>query len=140
MQIVHKHSAGGILFRDNEVLVIHWAEPRNSYDFPKGTIEENESAKIACVREVLEETGYAVTTKGLIGRTRYEYDWFDGTHIKKIVDYFLLQDTGIVPVEPHREQHETFENVWLTIDEARKLLTRSHDIEILEKAILAQAA
>jgi len=138
-EIVYKHSAGGLILNDGKVLVIHWAEPRSSYDFPKGTIEEGESIETTCVREVLEETGYHTKIKEFIGTTHYEYDWTDGTHHKKSVEYFLLELTNADEPTPAREEHETFENVWLTYDEALEKLTRDIDKDILQKAITAAA-
>ena len=132
-QTIHKHSAGGLVIRDGAVLLIHWDEPRNSYDFPKGSIEAGESPEVACVREVLEETGFDTKIIRYVGQTHYEYDWIDGTHHDKIVDYFLLEVMS--ESKPQRELHETFENVWMPIHEALKILTRDIDKDILKKAI-----
>jgi 8-oxo-dGTP pyrophosphatase MutT (NUDIX family) len=134
-KIVKKHSAGGLLFEKNKVLLIHWDPPRSSYDFPKGSIELNETPEQACLREVLEETGYSTKIVGFIGQTHYEYDWIDGTHHDKIVDYFLLDITNVSNSVPKRELHETFRNVWLDVDKALELLTRDIDKEILSKAL-----
>jgi 8-oxo-dGTP diphosphatase len=135
-EIVKKHSAGGLLFDDNNVLLIHWDPPRSSYDFPKGTIEPNETPEQACAREVLEETGFNTKIVKFIGQTDYEYDWIDGTHHIKTVDYFLLENTDISESVPKRELHETFQNVWLGADRAMELLTRDVDKEILAKALV----
>jgi 8-oxo-dGTP pyrophosphatase MutT (NUDIX family) len=133
--IVKKHSAGGLLFDKNKVLLIHWDPPRSSYDFPKGSIEPNETPEQACLREVLEETGYNAKIVEYIGQTHYEYDWIDGTHHDKIVDYFLLDITDISNSVPKRELYETFQNVWLDVNRAMELLTRDIDKEILAKAL-----
>jgi len=133
--IVKKHSAGGLLFNNGNVLLIHWDPPRSSYDFPKGTIEPNETPEQACVREVLEETGYDTKIVEFIGQTHYEYDWTDGTHHVKTVDYFLLKNTHLSESAPKREAHETFQNVWVDVDKAMDLLTRDVDKEILFKAL-----
>jgi 8-oxo-dGTP pyrophosphatase MutT (NUDIX family) len=134
-EIVKKHSAGGLLFDKNNVLLIHWDPPRSSYDYPKGTIDPNETPEQACVREVLEETGFNTKIVEFIGQTHYEYDWIDGTHHEKTVDYFLLENTNISELVPKRELHETFQNVWLSVDRAMELLTRDIDKEILTKAL-----
>ncbi len=129
------HSAGGLIIQNNEVLLIHWDAPRSSYDFPKGTIERGESPEQACVREVLEETGFSTEIINYIGQTHYEYDWVNGKHYDKIVDYFLLTLTSKEPVLPRRELFETFDNVWLPIDEALEKLTRDIDKDILRNAL-----
>jgi 8-oxo-dGTP diphosphatase len=135
-EIVKKHSAGGLLFDNNNVLLIHWDPPRSSYDFPKGSIEPSETSEQACEREVLEETGFNTKIVEFIGQTHYEYDWTDGTHHEKTVDYFLLENTTISESAPKRELYETFQNVWLSVDRAMELLTRDIDKEILAKALV----
>ena len=132
---IKKHSAGGLLIVEGKVLLIHWDSPRDSYDFPKGTVEKNESPESACIREVKEETGYGTKIIQYIGRTRYDYDWVDGTHHDKAVDYFLLElDNGSVST-PQREVHETFQNKWVSTSMALKTLTRDIDKAILVKAL-----
>lgn len=135
-RIVKKHSSGGILVKDGKVLLIHWDAPRSTYDLPKGSIDEGESAEDACVREVREETGYQTEIIKYIGQTYYEYDWIDGTYHKKTVDYFLLKTNQNQPYNHAREAHETFENVWVTPEEAIHLISRDVDKEILKKALL----
>lgn len=137
-KVVYLHSAGGILFKGNEVLLIHWEAPRNSYDFPKGGIEPGESIEQASVREVREETGFITRVVDYIGQTHYEYDWKDGNHHDKTVDYFLHEITGEPETAPQRERFETFENIWVTIDEAMRVLTRDIDKELLQKAIVVR--
>ena len=140
MEILYKHSAGGLIFKDDKVLLIHWAEPRSSYDIPKGTIEKGETPEQACIREVQEETGYKTKIITPIGQTHYEYDWTDGTHHKKTVDYYLLELDGDQPdAAPHPEEYEHFENLWLDPKEALQMLTRDIDKEILQKALALRA-
>ena len=139
-ETVYHHSSGGLIINEDKVLVIHWNEPRSSYDFPKGGIETGESPEDACVREVYEETGYQTRIIALIGSTHYEYDWIDGTYIKKDVDYYLLAPLDMNATTPNREAHETFENVWLSFEEAATLLTRDIDKDILQKALKIKEA
>ena len=47
-------AAGGLVFRDKEMLFIH---RNNKWDLPKGKVEKNETSKNAAVREVMEECG-----------------------------------------------------------------------------------
>ena len=137
--VVYKHSAGGLIFKDGQVLLINWEPPRSSYDFPKGTIEPGESPEEACVREVFEETGYRTKVGEYIGQTRYEYDWSDGVHHDKRVDYYLLELTDGIATQPKREPYETFENTWRSVDEALVLLTKDMDKAILQKALAIKA-
>lgn len=132
---VYKHSAGGVVLHNGQVLLIHWDPPRDSYDFPKGAIDKNESPEDACLREVYEETGYRTQIVRFIGTTHYEYAWKDGTHHHKTVEYFLLAldpDDQQNPT-PKRERHETFVNAWVPIVDAEATITRDIDKEILRK-------
>jgi ADP-ribose pyrophosphatase YjhB (NUDIX family) len=55
--------------QDGEILIVKEAKDHihNSWDFPGGGLEEGEKITESAEREVLEETGYAVELKGLIG-------------------------------------------------------------------------
>lgn len=131
----HLHSAGGVLIKDSQVLLIHWDEPRNSYDFPKGGIKWFESPEKACIREVFEETGYKVRVVEFIDRTHYEYDWPNGLHFDKDVEYYLLELIDETAYPPKREKYETFENAWIDIDKAETIITRDLDKAIFQKAL-----
>lgn len=138
-QVVHKHSAGGVLIDEDKVLVIHWDKPRDSYDFPKGSVEPGESLEATCIREVEEETGYRTSIVAPIGQTHYEYDWIDGTHHKKTVDYFLLEKNSDQISVPAREDHERFTEKWIDVEEAKTLLTREIDRDLLHKALILKS-
>lgn len=139
-EVVQKHSAGGVIVVDGKALLIHWQSPRDSYDFPKGSIEADETAEEACVREVREETGYETEIIEYIGQTQYEYDWIDGNHHQKKVDYFLLRVVGESEGGPERESHETFENIWVPIENVFDILTRDNDKELFEKVLLRNSS
>lgn len=134
--VVYKHSAGGVVLHDGNVLLIHWDAPRDSHDFPKGSLMRRESSEQACIREVKEETGYDTRILNSLGQTNYEYAWKDGTYIKKRVDYFLLELIGSPDNStPKRERHERFVNAWVPIEVASEKITRAIDKEILQKAL-----
>lgn len=88
MKTEHQRSAGGLVVRGREVLLIALHEGRR-WQLPKGHIERGESAQQAAVREVREETG--VTGRPLGRLPSIEY-WFveEGKRIHKRVDFFLL--------------------------------------------------
>ena len=56
---LHTSSAGGVIIRNNDVLLILSASG-NCYAFPKGTIESSETRDVTAIREVKEETGHNV--------------------------------------------------------------------------------
>ncbi len=136
--VVFKHSAGGVVLHEGKVLLIHWDTPRDSYDFPKGSLMRTETSEQACLREVKEETGYDTRILSPLGQTNYEYAWKDGTYIKKRVDYFLLELIGSPDTStPKRERYERFVNVWVSVEVASKKITRDIDKDILQKALEA---
>ena len=105
-----KHVAGG-----------HWA-------FPKGHLEQGETEEQTAVREVLEETGVAITLlPGFRETTRYS----PRRGISKQVVYFLARaktDT------PNPQPEEILEARFVPLAEALTLLTYNADRGLLQKA------
>ena len=129
------HSSGGVVIHDNKLLLIHWPPPRDSFDFPKGTIEPGETSEQACLREVFEETGYKTKIIAYIGKNEFDYQAIDGKWRHKINDYYLLELADTTAYTAQREPHETFENVWVPIAQADQIITRSINIDIFNKAL-----
>ncbi len=138
MDTIYKRSAGGIVFSEGKILTIKVGPPYNEIVFPKGTIEEGETEEQTAVREIAEETGYDTHVITPIDTFSYEFDE-NGNHYHKELSYFILAlNDKSQEASPNREQHEEdegFENLWLTIDDARKLLTHQNNKEMLEKAV-----
>jgi 8-oxo-dGTP pyrophosphatase MutT (NUDIX family) len=86
--VEHHHSAGGLVVRDAEILLISTREGKR-WQLPKGHVEPGESAEQAAVRETREETGVAGRVIAALPRVEY---WFAerGVRIHKRVDYYLL--------------------------------------------------
>lgn len=51
-------SAGGVLIKDNKVLLCHATGSNGFWTLPKGGVEPGESEAVAALRETREETGY----------------------------------------------------------------------------------
>ncbi|HSP56131.1 MAG TPA: NUDIX domain-containing protein [Dehalococcoidia bacterium] len=64
-------SAGGIVFRDGQVLLLQ--RTGGEWVMPKGHIEAGESPEAAAMREVLEETGLTATVVRPAGETQYSF-------------------------------------------------------------------
>lgn len=133
--IKEHHSAGGLIFNDDAVLLIVWDPPRSTYDFPKGHIEEGESAEVAAVREVFEETGYKTKVSKYIDTNDYYFQTPKGEWRHKVVDYFLLDLIDSQQYEVAREQYETFENAWVPITEAPNIITKPINVDVFNKAL-----
>lgn len=133
-QLTLKHSAGGVVIRDNKVLTIFSAS-RNSLSLPKGGIDENESLEQAACREVKEETGYDVTITRKLANYTYEYDWTDGTRHRKTVTYYFMElSNDSLPV-PSLQDGEDFEVRWLPIDDAIEEFTYDEAKDAVRRAV-----
>jgi 8-oxo-dGTP pyrophosphatase MutT (NUDIX family) len=114
-------AAGGIVVRDGDVLLVH----RPKYDdwsFPKGKLEAGESWEEGALREVEEETGLSCEIGEELGRTQYVV--LQGP---KEVRYFRMTCDGEA-----RAQNEVDEVRWVTVDEARDLLSHRRDVQLLD--------
>ncbi len=80
--MIEEVSAGGVLLKDNEVLLIK--NPSDVWTFPKGNIEEGENPEETAIREVFEETGVKGKIIAPIGKIRYWY-MREGKKIRKKV-------------------------------------------------------
>jgi 8-oxo-dGTP diphosphatase len=118
-------AAGGVVIRNDasEVLVVH----RDRYDdwsFPKGKRELGESDEDCALREVEEETGL----RCVLGEELPSTSYTDGHGRPKHVRYWLME-----PVAGELAyRHEVDEARWVTLGEARSLLTYQRDVGLLD--------
>ena len=131
----NQFSSGGVVIRGSkealEVLLIkdiygHWT-------WPKGHIEEGESAEYAALREITEETGLkTLEVIGQIGKQEY---WFtqDEKKIFKTVTIFLIK--ALVGEDIHIQVEEVQEAGWFSPEEALEKIEYSGSSALLEKGI-----
>ena len=122
-------AAGVVLWREArpfelEVALVH--RPKfDDWTFPKGKIEEGESAIQAAYREVIEETGIRPIFGANIGHVEYEVDGY-----KKKVIYWMAKapndGNSFVP----NEEVDRIE--WVNLKQARHFLTYDIDREVLK--------
>ena len=125
-------AAGAVVWREEnpfelEVLLVH----RPQYDdwsFPKGKIEEGESAIAAAFREVREETGITAIFGQYLGSSSYKIE-----DNKKKVKYWMAK--GLPTSAPFTPNAEVDKIEWVSIKEARHFLTHDDDREILDEFI-----
>ena len=124
----HIIAAGAVVARDNsgekEFLLIHRGY-RDDWSFPKGKLDPGEHLVGAAVREVREETGFAIQlgvplptahyTKGATPKDAY---------------YWNAQLLG----GEFRPNDEVDQIKWLPLKKAKSLLTYEHDKETIEVA------
>ena len=130
METVHERSAGGLVVRGDEVLLIAVAGGQR-WQLPKGHVEPGESAEQAAVREVREETG--VGGRPVASLPTIEY-WFvqAGQRVHKQVDYYLLgYETGS---ETDFDPSEVSSAEWFLWDEALARLTFANERRVAAAA------
>ncbi|WEV69598.1 NUDIX domain-containing protein [Bifidobacterium sp. ESL0775] len=138
-----------------EVCLVH----RPKYDdwsWPKGKLEEHESSRHAAIREMEEETGVPVALGPSIGEVEYPLnaEGKNSKHAKTGTKTGAIYTKHVVywmahPIPPniaeHRQQaigaiapakaSEIDEVRWLTIPQARKLLSHPLDRDILDQFV-----
>jgi len=121
-------SAGGVLFRNGEVLLIK--NPSGVWTFPKGNVEKGEKPEETALREVLEETGVKGRILSYVGEISYWYT-LEGERVFKRVKYYLMD---YVEGEP-KPSWEVLDARFFPVEEAQKLLKYKGDREIFKKAL-----
>jgi 8-oxo-dGTP diphosphatase len=114
-------AAGGLLWRDvggrRRLVVVH--RPRyDDWSLPKGKLEPGELLPETAVREVEEETGFAVARERFAGR--YQYEVGAGPKTVFLWHMQVVADVG-------RPDDEVDDLAWLTPAEALDRLT--YDLE-----------
>jgi 8-oxo-(d)GTP phosphatase len=130
------HAAGGVVWRtkseneepsDVEVAIVH--RPRyDDWTIPKGKCGRGEPIVECAIREVFEETGYRVRLGRYLGEAHY-MKVSAGEERPKVVYYWSLRADGglFTPTQ------EVDGLRWLSVDDARPMLTRSTDRAILDR-------
>ena len=125
-------AAGAVVTRvgpnGTEFLLVH-RDYREDWTFPKGKVESGEHVLGAAVREVREETGFAIElgvplptqTYKIEGRIKDSHYW----SAKILSGTFIPND-------------EVDEIAWLTFEDAAKTLTYEHDVDVLTAAAAAK--
>jgi 8-oxo-dGTP pyrophosphatase MutT (NUDIX family) len=128
-------SAGGLVVRDGEVLVIvptrRAADGSSVLALPKGHPDEDETTLQAATREVREETGVTAEPVCELGEVRY---WYvrDGRRVPKSVFFYLFR---YIEGDPADHDHEVSEARWMPLSEARSALTYAGEREMASRAL-----
>ena len=128
-------AAGGLVRRrvDGRVLTVLVHRPRyDDWSFPKGKLHDGESFEEAALREVLEETGLECRIDGELPALRYP----DQDGRPKVVRYWsmdLIAGSDLHPID------EVDEARWLTLAEARTMLSYDRDRAVLDALTASDA-
>lgn len=123
-------SCGGVVRRGDEVVLVRTKTLAGElvWTFPKGHVEDGESAEQTALREVLEETGWRCAILGVMREVRYSFER-DGRPVDKTVHWFEMTPEEQVGAP---DPEEIFGLRWASRDAARGLLTYPSDLELLE--------
>ena len=125
-------AAGAVVTRTGpngkEFLLVH-RDYREDWTFPTGKVESGEHIVGAAVREVREETGFAIELGVPLPTQTYEIE--DRVKDSHYWSAHLLSGRFL----PNDEVNEI---AWLTFDEAAERLTYEHDVDVLQAAEAAK--
>lgn len=137
MKIKRDYSCGGLVWdANNEQVLLVQVENlsrKKVWTFPKGHPEGQESDDQAALREVLEETGWSCDITSALMDVHYSYV---SKNIKynKTVRWFMMQP---VKEAGKFDPEEILACKWVSIDEAKRLLSYESDIKLLKRLELS---
>ena len=113
----------------------HDRRGRVIWSFPKGHLEEGETAEMAAIREVEEETGIKAVVVEPLGTVDF---WFtaEDRRIHKTVHHFLMHAVG---GEARGDDREVLSAEWVELDRAAARLAYADERRLLHKARRALA-
>ena len=151
--MVREISAGGVVLREisgtwQVALIVPQKEvtatsqsprkrPKAALALPKGLLDPGETAQVAAVREVHEETGIAAEVVTKLADIKYVYvrNWGDGERVFKIVTFYLLRyRSGEIDNVTPEMRIEVKRALWVPLTEASRQLMYSNERKVLHLA------
>jgi 8-oxo-dGTP pyrophosphatase MutT (NUDIX family) len=130
-----EHSAGGVVVRGDEVLVIvprrRAADGAPVLGLPKGHLDGKETEAEAAAREVREEGGVEAELVERLGEVRYWYRR-GGRSVPKRVAFYLFEYRSGDPAD-HDDEIE--EARWMSLEEAARELTYPGERDMIARAL-----
>jgi 8-oxo-dGTP pyrophosphatase MutT (NUDIX family) len=136
MSTERETSYGGVVVRGREVIVITPRGRSHVLGLPKGGRNGDESPEETAAREVREETGITAVVRDLLGDVRYTYRR-GGRRVAKTVHFYLCE---FVSGDPADHDHEVDDARWISLEEARKILSYPGERTMIERALSILAA
>lgn len=127
-------SAGGVVVRRDGAAAAYLVirDSYKNWGFPKGHLEEGETAEQAALREVQEETGLDdLRLLAPLGAIDWHFQ-FRGRHIHKWCHFFLLESFGAATV-PQADEGIT-ECRWVELAQAVDMIAYDNARDVLKRA------
>lgn len=117
-------SCACITNNQGEILLQKRSGTKEEWGFPGGALELGESAEMAVIREVKEETGFKIHVDELIGVYSLYFDKYpNGDESQNIITFFKCSiDSG----KPHIDNEETFALKFFSKENIPKLFRQQH--------------
>ncbi|MGH2927685.1 MAG: NUDIX hydrolase [Solirubrobacteraceae bacterium] len=132
---VDELSAGGVVVRDDQVIVIvpvrRAADGRRVLALPKGHPDGDETPEQAACREIAEETGVRGELVAQLGEIAYDYQR-DGRRVDKRVRFYLFRYRS-GDLADHN--HEVEEARWMPLACAAQELSYAGEREMVTRAL-----
>ena len=126
-------AAGAVCWRlvggTPRVLLVHRAT-HNDFSLPKGKVDPGETLPQTAVREILEETGLAITLSAPLGTVEYT---LPGGRDKVVYYWSAEVDDHALQLAKFTPNSEIAAVEWLTLDKARKRLSYDHDRDVIDR-------
>ncbi len=129
--MVIRNCAGGLVFEDNNVLLI--CNDKHEWSFPKGQVPQGESVKASASARIEVETGVKATVLAPAGKTSYEF--YSIKRMKPVhnnISWFVMKasDNSVKP----NVGEGIMDCRFVPVEEALELITYSQDKSLLMTA------
>jgi 8-oxo-dGTP pyrophosphatase MutT (NUDIX family) len=124
-------SYGGVVNRDDDVLVIQPTGRQRVVGLPKGGPNPGETPEQTAAREVREETGIHAAVREPLGEVTYWYRR-GGRRVLKTVHFFLFD---FVSGSTDDHDHEVDDARWMPLAEARTALSYPGERALIDGAL-----
>lgn len=124
-------SAGGIIFNNQNQVLLTQHSSNHYWGFPKGHPKEGENMKQTALREVKEEAGVEAEIIEKAGDTKYIFT-MEGEKIFKVVTLYLMK---YLKGDIKNHDWEVEKVGWFTTEQALEKLSFKDEKELLKKAL-----
>ena len=126
-------AAGAVCWRliagTARILVVHRGD-RADVSLPKGKVDPGETLPETAVREILEETGLAVTLGAPLGTVEYQ---LPGGRDKVVYYWSAEIDEHALELAKFTPNNEIAALEWMPLEKVRKKLSYAHDVDVVNR-------